>query len=928
MSGYYRSPTIHGETVVFVCEDDLWAAPVEGGIARRLTTSLGAASNPRFSPDGALLAFSGREEGPWEVYCMPALGGEVKRLTYQGAFANVVGWTPDDAEIVYASTAGQAFGRAVWLWRIDPEGGSPERLSYGIANQVSFGPSGGVVIGRHTGDPARWKRYRGGTAGRLWIDRQGSGAFRPLVPVEGNHTAPMWIGKRIYFISDHEGIGNVYSCLPSGKDLRRHTHHEEYYCRCASTDGQRIVYHAGDDLYVYDIEGDTSARVPVEFRSSRVQRQRKFVSPGRYLHEFALHPDGRALALTVRGKPFTMANWEGAVVQHGERDGVRDRLAHWLNDGERLVAISDADGEEVVEVHARDGLAAPVRLTDLDIGRPTGLAVSPKKDQFVLCNHRLELLLVDLETREFWLLDRSRYRGINGMAWSPDGRWVAYGLAATERTASIKVCKVETGETWQIAPPEFYDVGPAWDPEGKYLYFLSLREFNPVYDEVHFELSFPRAMRPLLVTLRNDLPNPFVPAPRPLHDEKKDDQGKAGSGAEEGAGKPKKKAEEEKLVEIDFEGIEQRVVAFPYPEGRYSQIAGIQGKALFTSFPIEGSIRPGSIFDGPEPKGVLHVYDFKEQKKDTIVQGISCFDLSRDAKTLVYQAKDRLRVIKAGEKPPEKNNKAEGGTNKDATSRQTGWIDLGRVKVSVAPLAEWRQMYREAWRLQREHFWPKDMSGVDWQRVYDRYLPLLGRVATRSEFSDLMWEMQGELGTSHCYEFGGDYRPSPHYAQGFLGADFACDPATGGYRITHIVRGDPWDEMKDSPFNEPGVNVREGDVLLAIGGQALSERRSPGALLVNLAKQAVELTVLDSATGQKRTVTVKALPNEDQLRYREWVSTNRAYVHKKTRGKVGYVHIPDMMGRGYAEFHRGWLAELDRPGLIVDGRYNGGGYGE
>ncbi|MEW6750679.1 MAG: PDZ domain-containing protein [Candidatus Latescibacterota bacterium] len=910
MPGYYRFPTICGDTVVFVCDDDLWTVPASGGIARRLTSNLGAVRAPSLSPDGQRLAFTGSEEGPPEVYCMPAQGGEARRLSYQGAGAAVVGWSLGGEAILYSSGAGEPHWS--WLWRLSPDGGNPERLPFGPAQHVSFGPGGGVVLGRMTRDPASWKRYRGGTAGRLLIDAEGSGEFGPLAPADGNFTTPMWIGERIYFISDHEGIGNVYSCLPSGEDLRQHTRQTEYYARSAQSDGRRIVYHAGADLFVYDIAGDAESRVEVDFRSPRTQRQRRFVSPGSYLGEVAAHPDGHALALTVRGKPFTMANWEGAVLQHGERDGVRYRLTDWLNDGKRLVTVSDAGGEEALEIRTRDGSQPVVRLEGLDIGRPEALDVSPTGDQVALSNHRFELLLVDPKTGELRRLDRSEHGDIAGFAWSPDGRWIAYALATTERTCSIKVCRVESGETWQVTPAEFHDYGPAWDPEGKYLYFLSHREYNPVYDHVHFDLGFPQAARPLLVTLRPDVPNPFVPEPRPLEEKKKDKD----------ESETKKEAKEEtRRIEIEFAGIEQRVVVFPFPEGRYGHIDGIEGKVLLTSYPIEPTLPPPQQTQR-EPKGTLHVYDFREQKKDTLASGIDYFVLSRDRKALVYRAGERLRVLKAGDKPGE----GEKGKEKEEPGRRSGWVDLGRVKASVVPAAEWRQMYREAWRLQRDYFWSEDMSGVDWERVYRRYLPLLDRLATRAEFSDLMWEMQGELGTSHAYEFGGDYRPSPDYVQGFLGADFAYDEATDGYRITHVVRGDPWEETRDSPLNEPGINVGEGDVLLAIGGLRLGRQRSPGELLVNQGGQDVELLVRDGKDGQSRTVTVKALRGEREARYREWVSRNRAYVHEQTGGRVGYVHIPDMMGRGFAEFHRGYLAEISHPGLIVDVRFNGGGH--
>jgi tricorn protease len=569
--------------------------------------------------------------------------------------------------------------------------------------------------------------------------------------------------------------------------------------------------------------------------------------------------------LEVRGKLFSMANWEGAVRQHGQRDGVRYRCSGWLRDGERLVTVSDEGGEEAVEIHRVDGSEEVVRLDGMDIGRPYGLVVSPTNDQVALVNHRCEVLLVDLDGRSVKKVDATANGFIQGISWSPDGRWLAYGFPSTQHTCSIKVLEAETGESWLVTPPEFNDVDPAWDPEGKYLYFISWREFNPVYDDVHFDLGFPQAMRPMLITLTKDLANPFVPVPRPLQESDKDKKEAKGSADEKRGKAPSRKrkkptddddAKEPNPIEIDFEGIEQRVTAFPYPEGHYWQIYGIDGKVLFTSYPVEKSLRRHRQGEAEEPKGTLQVYDFKEQKKDTLVTGVGRFsvELSMDGKTLAYMSRDRLRVIKAGEKPEQK----------------------------PGPRA--------------------------------------------NTFSDLMWEMQGELGTSHCYEFGGDYRPWPNYAVGSLGADFIYDRKPDGYRIMHVVKGDPWEDGKDSPLNAPGINVKEGDVLMSIGGRRLGRGLSPGKLLVNLSGQEVDVHVLDGESGDKRTVTLKAMPNDEEARYREWVRGNRAHVHEKTDGKVGYVHIPDMMGRGYAEFHRGYLAELDRAALIVDVRYNSGGH--
>ncbi|HEX9373128.1 MAG TPA: PDZ domain-containing protein, partial [Roseiflexaceae bacterium] len=671
-----------------------------------------------------------------------------------------------------------------------------------------------------------------------------------------------------------------YSCQPTGEDLRRHTHHADYYVRHPSTDGARIVYHAGADLYLFDPATNRSEKIAVEFYSSRTQRKRKFVEAARYLQGFRLHPEGHSVALTARGRPFTMGTWEGPALQHGDRDGVRYRLATWLDDGRRLIVVADSGGEELLEIHHADAGAAPERLEGLDIGRPVGMAATPKRSAVALTNHRFELILVDLESRSTRVLDRSRYERIRGIAWSPDGRWIAYAIHSAHEISIIRLCAVETGQIVDVTRPVLRDVAPAFDPDGKYLYFLSLRDFNPVYDSMHFDMGFPYGMRPHLVTLRSDLRSPFAPAPPAADEQKQETQKDAGDGKRPDGGAE----QQEEPLRIDLEGIADRVIAFPVPAGRYSQIYGIKGKALFSSYPVEGALGHSIYPNGSPPaKHRIEAYDFEERTHETLVEGVTSFAVSRDAKTLIYRAGNRLRALKAGAKP-----------EKDGPpGRKSGWLDLGRVKVSVDPGAEWEQMYREAWRLQRDHFWTEDMSGVDWTAIYQRYLPLLRRVATRAEFSDLMWEMQGELGTSHAYEFGGDYPREPRYDQGLLAADLRYDAETDSYRFERIVRGDGWDESASSPLSRPGTGIAPGDRLIAVNGRRIGRTVAPGELLVNQAGAEVLLTVA-GADGAPRTVAVTTLRDETPARYRDWVDANRRRVHDATEGRIGYVHIPDM----------------------------------
>src|SRR5579859_3809713 len=922
--GYVRYPTIFQDQIVFVSEDDLWLVSSEGGRAERLTAGVSQVSHPAFSPSGEWLAFVGREEGPSEVYVMPAAGGSSERLTFHSGSCRVLGWTPAGDEILYASNTGQFSGRFETIYAIKPEGGEPRQLGVGMANGISYGPRGSVVIGRQTSrEFSHWKRYRGGTAGHLWCDAEGSGTFQRLLQLTGNITNPCWVGERIYFLSDHDGVGNLYSCTPTGLDLRQHTDHQNFYARHLSSDGQRLVYQAGADLYLFDPASGSARYLKVELPSQRTQRNRKFVMATNYLDTYALHPQGYALSLTTRGKAFSLGNWDGPVVQHGEPDGVRYRFLEWLNDGKRFVAICDAPGREALVLFNPEDASDPTILAAIEFGRVVDLAVSPTDDKVAITNHRNELIVVDLEAVTVQVLDHSDYGGIAGATWSPDGHWLAYSFPISSQRTAIKLVNLENGETQQVTNPILQDSDPAFDPEGKYLYFLGLRLFSPVYDRIHFDLGFPRGVKPYAIMLRKDLKSPFIPEPKaPTDKEKEKENGKkadsngTGESAQEGEEKEKAKQGPTPLV-IDLEGITERAVPFPVGEGRYSAIQGIKGKALFLSYPIEDSL-PNPL-DPQRPRGYIDCYDFEAYKTERLIDGAQEFQLSRDYKTLIYRSQQKLRALKAGDKPP----KADNG---DRPGRESGWLSLNRIKVSVQPSSDLKQMFAEAWRLQREQFWTEDMSGIDWDAIYEQYAPLVERVSSRSELSDLLWELQGELGTSHAYEMGGEYRHGPHYRQGFLGVDWAYDAGLNRYRIARIVKGDTSDRRATSPLTSPGLDVVEGDAVLAINGQRVGPERTPQSLLVNQADNEVQLVIEDAESKETRVIVVKATSDETPARYREWVENNRNTVHTASQGRVGYIHIPDMGGNGYAEFHRGFLTEYDYPALLVDVRWNGGGH--
>ena len=901
--GYLRHPTLQGNTIVFVCDDDLWTVDANGRTARRLTAGLGEPATPCLSPDGKWLAFVGRDEQHPEVYLMPAEGGPARRMTWLGPDVMVRGFTRD-GHILFVTTHGQPFFRNYRAYTLDPAGGMPQLLPLGQVNHLAFGPGDARVIGRNTADPARWKRYRGGTAGHLWIDAAGSGQFRRMTELKGNITSPMWLGGRVYFLSDFEGVGNLYSCLPDGSGLARHTDHDDFYARHAQTDGTRVVYQCGAQIWCYDPASGQTRQVPIRVPAHRTQAARKFVPAADFLGGFDVHPAGHSLAVDVRGKLFTFGLWEGAVRQHGMPDGARHRHAQWMADGATLVAISDESGEERVQVW-KDGAT---RTLPWDVGRVTTMRTAPRGNQVALANHRNEVLLGDLDAGTLTLVERSDHGRTEDLAWAPDGNWLAYSYWTDPRHIAIKLYSVADKTATLVTQPDFRDYAPAFDPEGKYLYFLSIRTFDPVYDSVQFELSFPRAARPYLIALQAGAAPPFDPLPKGLKPEDP-----AGGGAKSAP------PMEAPPVRIDLPGIERRVAAFPVAEGKFGQIAGVAGnKVIWTAFGIAGAHGRGGHKEAP---GRVELFDFATLRAEPLVDRVERFALAADRTTLVVRDGKRLRVVPANRKmePPEPGNPPS-----DAPSRKTGWIDLSRIRAGLEPRAEWRQMLREVWRLQRDHFWTPDMSGVDWNAVYDRYAPLLDRVATRGELSDLIWEMQGELGTSHAYEMGGDHRKPPVLPLGHLGADLQLAADGQSYEIARIVAGDPWDPGADSPLNAIGVEARVGEHIVAVNGQPVSRVMPPQALLVHQAAAKVELTI--AGKDGTRVALVTTLPDEVPARYREWVERNRDWVHAQSGGRVGYFHLPDMQSAGFAEFHRYFSAECDRAALIVDLRYNRGGH--
>lgn len=934
-TGYFSKPSIHTSPnstkaqiqglVCFVCDDDLWTVPLEGGRAYRLTSNLGITAEPCFSPDGTQLAFAGSEGGQKDLYLMPSQGGAYQRLSFIG-IQKLIGWK-DDKTLLFTSSFDSMSVRAPWLYEFDIGSLAYRKLPYGPASDISYSKTGRILLGRNSRDSALWKRYRGGTAGVFWVeeknlknktDTKAPPRFRRILQnIEYNLTNPHWVGDSIYFLSDHEGIAQIYTCNADGKNLKQLTNSKEFYVRNLKTDGRMLVYQCGADIYVSDLEGN-SRRLEIDFSTPAIQAQPRFEPASDYVDCYTLNPKGDELAIVCRGQGFRMKPWSGGVTAITTDDPLKMKCPVYIGDGQRLLYArsTHADEESLFIFDTRTRQSTPL-FPKQKWGKIWGMSANPKRETAVLYNNRNEIFELDLAKSNFRLIENSEYGRMSEVSFSPDGRYLVYTAQYTSERTGIRIYDFTTKELRWICEPVHSDWSGSFDQSGEYFYFLSIREFYPNYQATHFDLGFPFAGRPFVITLRQNGRSlfhqfPDLDASQTVKTEGANEKTKNKTSTKE---KTKSAAEDDPKVKIDWENLEHRIEALPVKIGGYLRLVGLDRKLLYARHRIlptrDFSQRTGDT--DPE----LIQYNFEKQKEEVFSSSIKGFTLNTDRSQICYQNKNHLRLVPTKELPRE-------GQGYD---KLDGWIRTDRIRLQVHPRLEWRQMYREAWELQKEHFWDSQMSKIDWQLVYDRYLPLLDRVCTRSEMSDLLWEMQGELGTSHCYEYMGDYfRRPPLNPVGYLGGDFKFLAKEKAYEIRRLYSGDCWLEGHSSPLLGTRAGLKPGDQILSIDGWRLRDANDLGEKLLNKAGIDVNLEVRRKGRKESENISVRTLRTQNIVLYREWVEKNRRLVHEWSSGKLGYVHIPDMMTHGYAEFYRGFLNEHEREGLVVDVRYNGGGH--
>jgi tricorn protease len=905
---WIRTPAVRGDRVVFVADDDVFEGPLGGGTARRLTSGPGLPLRPQWSPDGATLTWDSTAEGARDVWAGDADGGRVRRLTWGGATS--LGFDPRGRAVV-SSAAGAPFARETTARVLDGRGGGSV-APFGPLAGIAASPTGRVLVVRNATELSTWRGYRGGRMGVAWlgIPRTGDptdwvgatfGWQKLVLPFAV--AAPTWGRGRFWFVGDPGPAPELCSVDESGGDLQVHTALGGFGVRHPSSDGHQLVF--VHDGRLMRLGGDTPTEVAFELGAHRADRRpRPFVAT-RHVEDLDLHPDGHSVAVVARGRVWSMGHWEGPARRWAGGDGARRTFARWV-DADRLLTVSDAGDAWRFELL---GPGRAARTYAAEHGRPVTVEVDPTGRRVAFVDHTHTLRVLDLERGDLTVLESAPPGGVE-LDWSPDGQWLAWSRWTTTSRGGLRLRSMaDDAVTVDVTDGSFLDSSPSFDPDGNHLYFLSLRDLDPIRDTVSFGYGFHRGIRPYCLPLRRDVPHPFRPGPRPL----------------KAPPSPKTSGERPPVV-VDLEGLDTRVVAFPVPEGRWSRIVGLPGGCVaLVREPLKGMLDRNVFADAPpESEGSLHLWEADKQELTDVTTRVGDLRVDRRRETLVWRSAWRVRV---GLARPDKGAREELKKLDGRAERKTGWLDLGRLRDEIDPVPEWRQMVFEAHRLMRDHFWrePDEALLAAAVEARDRVLALLPRVATRHDLSELLGNMLGVWGTSHSYEVGGDTPSVPTRRLGALGADVSWDDTLRGWRLDRVLVGDPGTE-RTSPLLAPGACAVAGEVITAVDGRPADPAVPLEALLVDRASTPVALDLAHPEDGVPRTVTVVPTTSERELRYRDWVHGRRALTRERSGGRVGYLHVPNMGPSGYAEFYRDWPLAVRHDALLVDVRHNGGGH--
>jgi tricorn protease len=902
-----RFPDLHGDKVVFTYAGDLWTAPASGGLASRLTAHPGVEQFAKFSPDGSQVAFTGQYDGDEQVYIVPATGGVPKQLTFfpargplpdrWGYDNQVYGWTPDGKAVLFRSMREGWTMTDTRLYTVPVEGGLPKPLPMPVSGGGTLSPDGSKVLySPLTREFRTWKRYQGGWAQDLYVFDLKTSEVEPVAHSPRTERDPMWIGEKLYFASDRSGTLNLYKFDPTNKQVRALTGSKAFDVRWPSAgDNARIVYELAGELNVLTLKDGYSHKLDIRVPDDGLASRPSLTKAADHVEEFSLSPKGERALFAARGDIFSAPIEKGATRNLTRSAGAHDKAPSWSPDGRKVAYISDASGEEEIYAIDQDGTGTPEQLTRGGKAMRYTPDWSPDGKRLAFSDKDGKLYVLDLADKSIKEIADEPRGQLRDHVWSPCGGHIAFSMSDPNGFRSIYIWSVGDEKPRRVTDEMFDESNPAWDPDGKYLYYLGDREFAPQVSDLEYNYAGNRNGSIYALALRKDVANPFPPE----SDEVKLDMPKEGK--DEG---PKKEGEPKETTKIDFEGLAARVTRVPLPADNYQGLAAKKGHLLY--------VKRGAMYLGREPerKPALCVFAMEDRKETVLAEDIAGYALSDDGSKVLVKQGPAYNLYDASPK------------GKD--SKKT--VSTADLEVDRVPAKEWVQIFDEVWRRYRDFFYAPNMHGHDWEALRDRYRPLLEHVGHRSDLNYVIGEMISELNVGHAYIGGGDWLTPERPRVGLLGADFELDEAAGRYRIARILKGQNEEPIYRSPLTEVGVDVKKGDYVLAIDGEDLGPKDNPYRLLRHKADKPVRLTVNGKAEREgSRVVTVRPIASETDLRYLSWITKNRERVESLTGGKVGYLHVPDMGPAGIREFIKWYYGQIRKDALVVDVRYNGGG---
>lgn len=896
-----RQPDVSATQIAFVYAGDVWVVPKAGGVASRLSSPRGEESFPRFSPDGQLIAFTGDYDGNEDIYVMPAGGGVPTRVTHHPAPDRMLGWYADGQAILFASPMESGRDRFFQLYKVSKNGGLPEKLPVPYGEFGAVSPDGKwLAYVPQSQDFRTWKRYRGGWNSRIWLYNLTSGASKQVAPSDANNSQPMWHGRTLYFLSDRGAAerANIWAYNLDSDSVRQVTRFTDYDIHFPAIGPSDIVFEQGGRLYLLDLAAERSREVHVQVVTDLTTLKPRRDSVGGRITSAWLSPSGKRAVFEARGDLFTVPAENGPVLDVTRTPGVAERTPTWSPDGKLLAYWSDRTGEYQLMVRPADGSGAEEQLTTFGPGFRYRPYWSPDSKKLAFVDQTMTIWIVDRDSKKATKVDHGlfMYEGdlqSFSVGWSSDSRWLAYQRDLENRHHAIFLYDAKSGTRTQVTAGYYDDVSPVFDPDGKFLYFLSNRTLAPSYSDVENTWIYANTTNVVAVSLRADVPSPLAP---------RDDEETLKTDSAGDTTKSKKAdktgAPVTRPVDIDLAGFEERLVVLPAEPGNYTDLQAASGKVVYRRLPRTGA---------SDKKSPVVFWDLKDRKEETVLDSAGPVLLSADGQKLLVAEQQRFAIVdlKAGQKFDKPLRTAE-------------------LVMTVDPRAEWRQIYNDVWRFERDYFYDPGMHGVDWSAERVQYGKLLDAAVTRSDVNFAIGELIAELSSSHTYRGGGDLEAGPRRGVGLLGVDWALE--NGAYRVKRIVDGAPWDNEVRSPLRAPGVSVKEGDYLLAVNGIPLDPAVDPWAAFDGLAAQTVKLSVNERPSLEgARTVLVKTLADEGQLRYLAWIEANRRRVDEASKGRVGYVYVPSTGLDGQAELERQFAAQIDKPGLVIDERFNSGG---